>query len=83
MSAHEIQQFIYQNGIFTFTDGKRNEGMIVCRYNIREAQIEYYMISAENVMAYQAARSQAEMDAHKKLGEMIDIGNITNAQLFN
>jgi hypothetical protein len=83
MSVKEILQFIYQKGVFTFYDGKQDEGMIVCRYNISAAAIEYYLIPSSNFLAYQAARSHADMDAHKKLGVMVDIGKIVKAQLFN
>ena len=83
MSTHEIQNLICHNGQFTFIDGKQDEGMIISRYNISEAQIEYYFIPSMNVLAYQAARSHSEQNAHKKLGSMIDIGNISHAKLIN
>ena len=83
MSTHEIQHLICHNGLFTFSDGKKDEGMIVSRYNIKEAQIEYYFIPSANLLAYKAARSHAENNAYKSLGWMIDIGNITHAKLIN
>ena len=83
MSTREIQQFIYQRGEFTFFDGKQDEGMVICRYNIAEARIEYYLIPVSNVLAYQAARAHSEVDAHKKLGWIIDIGKITNIKIHN
>ena len=83
MSTHEIQHLIYHTGQFTFIDGKQDEGMIISRYNIGAAQIEYYFIPSMNVIAYQAARSHAEADAHKKLGMMINIGDISHAKLIN
>ena len=83
MSTHEIQHLICHKGQFTFVDGKQDEGMIISRYNISAAQIEYYFIPSMNVIAYQAARSHSQNDAHKKLGMMIDIGNISHAKLIN
>ena len=83
MSTHEIQNLICQKGLFTFADGNQNEGMIISRYNISEAHIEYYFIPSTNLLAYQAARSHSNLDAHKKLGLMVDIGNISNAKLIN
>jgi hypothetical protein len=83
MSTHEIQNLIYHTGQFTFMNGKQDEGMIISRYNIGEAQIEYYFIPSANVIAYQAARSHAEIDAHKKLGMLVDIGDISHAKLLN
>ena len=83
MSTHEIQQLICHRGQFTFIDGKQDEGMIISRYNIIAAQIEYYFIPSMNVLAYQAARSHTHNDAHKKLGMMIEIENISHAKLIN
>ena len=83
MSTHEIQNLICHTGQFTFIDGQQNEGMIVSRYNISAAQIEYYFIPSMNVLAYQAAKAHAQHDAHKKLGEIIDIGIISHAKLIN
>ena len=83
MSTHEIQHLICHAGLFTFIDGKKDEGMVVSRYNIKEAQIEYYFIPSKNLLAYQAARSHAEYSAYKSLGTMIDISNIAHAKLIN
>ena len=66
MGTHEIQSLICQKGQFTFQDGNQDEGMIISRYNISEAMIEYYFIPTGNLLAYQAARSHSNLDAHKK-----------------
>jgi hypothetical protein len=81
MSAHEIQEYIFQNGLFTFFDGNQDEGMIVCRYNISDARIEYFLIPIGNLFAYQAARAHAEIDAHKKHGKKVDIGKIVKVKI--
>lgn len=83
MSTNEVHQLIYQRGVFTFYDGNQDEGIIVCRYNIPLGQIEYYLIPASNVLAFQAARAHSEIDAHKKHGKMIDIGKIAKANILN
>ncbi len=83
MSTHEIQHLICHNGQFTFIDGRQDEGMIISRYNISEARIEYYFIPSMNLLAYQAAKSHAQNDAYQKLGMMIDIGEISHAKLIN
>ena len=83
MSTHEIQPLIFHKGQFTFTDGRQDEGMLVSRYNITDARIEYYFIPSLNVLAYQAARSDRDLDAHRKLGQMIDISEILNAKVVN
>lgn len=81
MSKHEIQSIVFQQGRFTFSDGQENNGMIVVRYNIVDARIEYYLIPDENILAYQAALSHSEPNAYQKLGMNIDIQNILHAKL--
>ena len=83
MSTRELQQFIYQLGLFIFSDGSKDEGMIVARYNIREGRVEYFFIPAGNVIAYRSARSHHDLDAHRKLGIPLDVNSISSAQLLS
>ena len=83
MSTTEIQGIIYQLGIFLFIGGAVNEGMVVARYNIREARIEYYFIHTSKLDDYKHAKSNHEIYAHQRLGHIIDVNSIIRAQLFN
>jgi hypothetical protein len=83
MSIREMQNIIYQQGLFTFQDGRKDEGMVVSRYNIPEARVEYYFIPAGNLLAFQSARSHHDLDAHKKMGQQVDIGSILEARTIH
>jgi hypothetical protein len=83
MSAREIQDIIHQLGVFMFRGGTINEGMLVARYNISEARIEYYFIHTSKLTEYREARKAHDMDAQNRLGNKIDINAIIRAQLFN
>ncbi|HNQ61743.1 MAG TPA: hypothetical protein PKJ62_05075 [Bacteroidia bacterium] len=83
MSRREIQQFIHHPGLFTFNDGKANQGMIIVRYNIPEGKIEYYFIPEENVIAYQSAKSHQDLHAHRVLGTQINVEDIRSAEILN
>lgn len=83
MSTRELQQFIFQEGLFFFSDGKQDQGMVVSRYNIPEAKVEYYFIPAGHVLAYNSARSQHDLNAHRKLGFLVDANSITSAKLLD
>lgn len=80
MSRTEIQHFIHLSSLFTFNNGSKGAGMIIPRYNIAAGCIEYYFIPSENVLTYQSARAHHEMDAHQKLGQLVDISTIRNAE---
>ena len=83
MSTREIQEIIYQLGIFLFRGGAVNEGMVVARYNIPQAKIEYYFIHTSKLSDYRNAKSNHDMMAHQRLGHLIDVNTIIRAQLFN
>ena len=61
-----MQNLIYQQGNFTFSDGRKDEGMVISRYNIKEARVEFYFIPAKNLLAFESARSHHDLEAHKK-----------------
>ena len=83
MSTKEIQEIIYQLGIFLFRGGAVNEGMVVARYNISAAKIEYYFIHTSKLIDYRNAKKDHDMMAHRRLGHEIDVHSIIRAQLFN
>ena len=82
MSTREIQEIIYQLGVFMFRGGAVDEGMVVARYNISEAKIEYYFIHTSKLIEYKNAKKDHDKQAHKRLGNMIDVNTIIKAQLF-
>ena len=83
MSTREIQNIVHQLGVFMFRGGSINEGMLVARYNISEARIEYYFIHTSKMNDYREAKNAHENNAHKRLGNMVDVNTIIRAQLFN
>ena len=83
MSTKEIQDIIHQLGVFMFRGGNINEGMVVARYNIKEARIEYYFIETARLNEYRQAKSAHDMQAYSRLGRIIDVNTIIRAQLFN
>ena len=83
MSIREVQDIIHQLGVFMFHGGLINEGMLVARYNINEAKIEYYFIHTSKVNDYRQAKSSHEREAHKRFGHPVDVNSIIKAQLFN
>ena len=83
MSTREVQEIIHQLGVFMFRGGQVNEGMLIARYNISEARIEYYFIHTSKLEDYKKAKAGHDTSAHQRLGNMIDVNSIIRAQLFN
>lgn len=82
MSTREIQQFIHQSGQFIFADGRQKMGMIVARYNIKEAKVEYYFIPAENEVAYRTAQAHHQLEAHSQFGNQVDVNGVLSATML-
>ena len=83
MSTREVLDIIHQLGLFMFRGGSINEGMLIARYNIREARIEYYFIQTSRLNEYREAKRAHDQLAHIRLGQPIDVNTIIRAQLFN
>lgn len=47
------------------------EGKVVQRYNVTRAKLEQYFITWNNIAAYEAARFNQDLNAHKKYGTLI------------
>ena len=83
MSTREVQDIVHQLGVFMFRGGSINEGMLIARYNIAEARIEYYFIHTSRLNEYREAKNAHDAQAHKRLGNLIEANTIIRAQLFN
>lgn len=83
MSILELQNLIYQHGTFTFSDGRKEEGMVISRYNIKEARVEFYFIPSKNLLAFDSARSHHDLEAHKKMGQLVDLQSIVTANTLH
>jgi hypothetical protein len=81
MSTREIQDIAFKPGVFMFEGGSENEGMIVPRYNIRLAKIEYYFIPSSRIEDYNKAKTRQHHEAHRYYGNLIPEGAIRQARL--
>jgi hypothetical protein len=81
MSTREIQDIAYRKGVFLFEGGNQNEGMIVPRYNIPQAKIEYYFIPSSRIADYNSAKARADQDAHRYYGNLVPEGAIQRATI--
>ncbi len=76
MSAREIQDIAYKQSVFLFEGGSRNEGMIVPRYNIQLAKIEYFFIPSSRIEDYKTAKAGNDHEAHRYFGKLVPEGAI-------
>ncbi len=72
MSTREIYDIVYKPAVFFFEGGTQKEGMIIPRYNIRLAKIEYYFIPASKIDDYQKAKENFDREAPRYYGSLVD-----------
>ena len=83
MSTLELHEYINQKGIINFSDGKKECGIIVAKYNIVQAVIEYFLICSSNIEKYIAAMDKGENNLMEKYWSTIDVSQIVNIELLN
>lgn len=82
MSSQEIQEIIHRPGVFIFRGGATNEGMLVARYNIRKALIEYYFIQLSRLTDFINDIRKHDPGAAQRHGNIVDVNSIITARLF-
>ncbi|MCC7233562.1 MAG: hypothetical protein IT242_11505 [Bacteroidia bacterium] len=78
MTALEIQDFIHVYCMFSFRDGRKEPGIIVNKYNVVTAQIEYYFIPQLNMQAYKNAFEKYDKESCSRLCEPVEIHNLVS-----
>lgn len=83
MSTKEIHDYVHQQGIITFSDGNKNEGIIIAKYNIAASRIEYFFVPTSKLQEYKRANDSHDYLTLNTLRQPIDITKVNNVQLMN
>ena len=78
MTSIEIQDFIHIYSMFSFSDGSKIPGIVVNKYNVSIAQVEYYFIAHDDMHAYKTAFDKYDRDTCVQLRKRINIEDILN-----
>ncbi len=80
MSTREIHHSSNKPAVIFFEGGIQNKGMIVPRYNIRLAKIEYFFIPSSRIHAYLNAKEQRQHEAYRYYGTQVEESSIKSIQ---
>ena len=69
MTHYDLRDAINVYSLFTFSDGRKLPGMLISRYNIKQACVDYYFVPQENLQAYKTAFEQYDRE---KCMDLID-----------
>lgn len=78
MNTIEVQDFIHVYSMFSFRDGRKQPGIIVNKYNVAEARVEYFFITQADMAAYRHAFDNYDRESCARLSERIKVDDILN-----
>ena len=78
MNTIEVQDFIHVYSMFSFRDGRKLPGIIVNKYNVADARVEYFFINQTDMSAYRAAFDNYDRETCARLSQMVKVEDILN-----
>ena len=76
MNTIEVQDFIHVYSMFSFRDGRRMAGIIVNKYNVPDARVEYFFINQSDMAAYRHAFDNYDRESCVRLSQKIKVEDI-------
>ena len=83
MNITEIQDYINVYSMIRFTDGHREPGIIMNKYNISESCIEFFFIQHNFMNDYKKAHDRSDYITCERLSSPIDLDEIINIAPIN
>ncbi len=83
MNSTEIQDYINVYSMIRFTDGHREPGIIMNKYNISDSCIEYFFIQHNFMNDYKKAHGISDYKTCDHLSLPIDLAEVTSITPIN
>ena len=83
MKAIQIQESINVYSMIRFTDGHREPGLIINKYNIEEGRIDYFFIQHNFMNEYKKASEKRDIVTCEHLAIPIDVDEIVHITPIN
>src|SRR3569832_367787 len=76
MTTFEIQDYIHVYSMFSFRDGRKLPGIIVNKYNVAKARVEYFFINQSDMGAYRQAFDNYDRESCTRLSQQVNLEDI-------
>ena len=76
MSTLEIQDHLHVYSMFSFKDGRKEPGILINKYNMIKAEVEYFFIHQVKMQAYKTAFEKYEREKCSQLVEEINTNDL-------
>ncbi|MEO0312664.1 MAG: hypothetical protein RIQ89_2321 [Bacteroidota bacterium] len=77
MSNIDIQNSLHQFGTITFSNGSKDQGIVIAKYNLTSSAIEYFFIAASQLENYKQAIEKHDHSTAQNLRQAVAIENIS------
>ncbi len=78
MTTLEIQDYIHVYSMFSFKDGRKESGIVINKYNLEKAEVEYFFISQVDMNSYKNAFDRYDKETCKRLAQLITLDELTS-----
>ncbi len=78
MNTIEVQDFIHVYSMFSFRDGRKLPGIIVNKYNVADARVEYFFINQTDMSTYRHAFDNYDRETCARLSQLVKVEDILN-----
>lgn len=78
MTTIELQDFIHIYSMVSFKDGRKEPGIIINKYNLEKAEVEYFFIPQVHMNTYKNAFDRYDKETCRRLIELIQVDDILN-----
>ena len=76
MTTFEIQDYIHVYSMFSFRDGRKLPGIIVNKYNVAKARVEFFFINQSDMGAYRQAFDNYDRESCARLSQQVNLDEI-------
>lgn len=78
MTPFEIQDYIHVYSMFSFRDGRKLPGIIVNKYNVAKARVEFFFINQSDMGAYRQAFDNYDRESCMRLSHQVNLDDVLN-----
>lgn len=80
MTTIEIQDFIHVYSMFSFKDGRKEPGIVINKYNLEKAEVEFFFIPQDHMNAYKNAFDRYDKETCRRLAQHVEVDQILNVR---
>ena len=80
MTTIEIQDFIHVYSMFSFRDGRKEPGIVINKYNLEKAEVEFFFIPQEQMNAYKSAFDRYDKETCRRIAQHVEVDQILNVR---